>query len=336
VTTVSAIIVVSFEDPVAVRSTVGSLRAQTRPPDEIVVVDNHPDALVSTALADLEIRAVRAPRNLGYPPAVNLGARHASGDWLLCLNPDASADPGCLEALLDAADERTAIVGAQVLLPDGRCNAGDNPVHVSGLSWAGRLGDEREDGPPRDTAATSGAAVLMRRADFERLGGFHDSFFLYVDDTDLAWRARLAGRRVRYVPEALVTHEYEFHKGAHKWFWLERNRLFMVLCNYAAVTLALLAPLLLATEAAVVLRAAREGWLREKARAWRALARDRRALREARARTQAARVVPDAEILRAMTGRIDSPVLDNPVLRAASPVMDAYRRAVIAALRLAR
>jgi len=172
----------------------------------------------------------------------------------------------------------------------------------------------------------------MRRADFEGLGGFHESFFLYVDDTDLAWRARLAGRRVRYVPEAVVTHDYEFHKGAHKWFWLERNRLFMVACNYAAATLVLLAPLLVATALAVVVRAAREGWLREKARAWAAVVRDRRDLRAARARTQAARAVPDAELLRAMTGRIDSPLLDSPLLRAASPVMDAYRRAVIAAL----
>src|SRR3954471_22323569 len=125
---VSAIIVASFEDPAVVRETVDSLLAQTRPPEEILVVDNHPDAVVSTALSDLPITAVPSGRNLGYPPAVNLGARHATGEWLLTLNPDAHAAPDCVERLLEAADADTAIVGAQVLLPDGSTNAGENPV----------------------------------------------------------------------------------------------------------------------------------------------------------------------------------------------------------------
>ena len=52
-------------------------------------------------------------------------------------------------------------------------------------------GEPREDGPPRDVAVASGAALLVRRAAFEQLGGYHPSCFLYYDDVDLAWRARL-------------------------------------------------------------------------------------------------------------------------------------------------
>ena len=314
------------------RETVGSLLAQTRPPDEILIVDNHPDAVVSSALADLPIVAVPSGRNLGYPPAVNLGAEHARGDWLLTLNPDAQAAPDCLERLLEAADEETAVLGAQVLLPDGTTNAGENPVHVAGLSWAGRYGEPAENGGPRDVAACSGAALLVRRRDFERLGAYHPGFFLYVDDTDLAWRARLAGRRVRYVPAATVTHDYEFAKGAHKWFWLERNRLFMVAANYGAPTLALLAPLLVGVEAVVALRAWREGWLPEKVRAWRAVLADRHELRRWRRFVQAQRRVGDGALLAQMTGRMDTPLAESRALALANPLLEAYRRAVVALL----
>src|SRR4051794_23826944 len=198
---VSAVIVCSFEEPAVLRATIASLRAQTRRPAEILVIDNHPEGVPGRALVEAgePVRVVRSGRNLGYPAACNLAARHAREPWLFFLNPDAEAEPGCLAALLDATADDVAICGAQVLLPDGETvNAGDNPVHLTGLSWSGRYLDAREDGPPRDTAAVSGAACLVRAEAFAWLGGHCPAFFLYHDDVDLAWRARMAGWRVRF------------------------------------------------------------------------------------------------------------------------------------------
>ncbi len=226
---------------------------------------------------------LRPGANLGYVGACNLAAAEAAGEWLLFVNPDAVPAPDALERLLAAADERTALAGAQILLPGAaQVNAGDNPLHVSGLSWAGRLHQPPEDGPPRDVAVASGACLLVRAADFARLGGYHEDYFLYHDDVDLAWRARLAGRRVVLVPEATAEHDYAFGKGGYKWFWLERNRLWTVLSNYETRTLVLLAPVLLATELAVLAFAVRSGWWREKLRELaRALERPGRAARVA-------------------------------------------------------
>ena len=75
-----------------------------------------------------------------------------------------------------------------------------------------------------------------------------ERLFMYEDDVDLCWRVRLAGWTVMFCPDAVVWHEYEFDKGTMKWYWLERNRLWTVLSNYSAITLVLLAPLLLGTE----------------------------------------------------------------------------------------
>jgi GT2 family glycosyltransferase len=330
-------VVVSYADPAATRAAVESLRAQTRAPDQVIVVDNHPDGPAAAALAGLDVELLRPERNLGFAPGIELAAASASGTWLFVLNPDAVAEPRCLELLLDAAGDDVGLLGAQILLADGeRTNAGDNPLHLSGLSWSGRFGEPREDGPPRDVAVVSGAAMLVRADTFRALGGFPPGFFLYQEDVDLAWRMRLAGRRVRYCPQAAVRHDYEFGKGRTKWFWLERNRLWVVLSNYEGRTLLLLAPLLAGVELAILALAARGGWLGEKLRAYGSLLRALPALVRWRRRVQASRVVPDSDLLEASAARMDTPLLRSPLLHVGNPLLERYRAAVLALLRQRR
>ncbi|MEA2394414.1 MAG: hypothetical protein QOJ82_2305 [Solirubrobacteraceae bacterium] len=331
-------IVVSYAEPAATRAAVQSLLAQTHAPDQIVVVDNHPDAPARAALDGLDVELVRPERNLGFAPAVNLAARAARGEWLLCLNPDAVAAPDCVERLLEAgAPPDVGVVGAQVLLPDGETvNAGANPLHISGLSWSGRYLEPREDGPPRDALVVSGAALMIRAEAFRALGGFPPGFFLYHEDVDIGWRARAAGWRVRFCPRATVRHDYVFTKGADKWFWLERNRLWTVLTGYEARTLVLLAPLLAATEAAILLFALRGGWLGSKLRAYAALARSAPALVRWRRFVQGSRRVPDRELLDDFAGEIATPLLQHPLLGVVNPWLERYRRLVLRSLRSGR
>ncbi|HYM54504.1 MAG TPA: glycosyltransferase family 2 protein, partial [Solirubrobacteraceae bacterium] len=261
-----------------------------------------------------------------YTGAANLAAREASGEWLFFLNPDATAATDCLERLLEAVDgPDVVIVGAQVLLPDGRINAGENPINIAGISWSGGYGRPREHGPARDAAAVSGAALLVRREEFLAIGGLCPFFFLYVDDTDLAWRMRLGGRRVRYCPEAVVVHDYEFDKGTHKWFYLERNRAWALLSNLQLGTLALLAPILLATEVTVLARAAREGWLREKVRAWAAVVVRLPALIGWRRTVQATRRVSDGRVLSLFAGGFETDLLDTDLPGWVNAALERYR-----------
>jgi GT2 family glycosyltransferase len=327
---VSALLVGYDASAEALSAAVASLRNQTLAPSQIVCVDQSVDGRFQRHLSGAEgVEVIRPARNLGYSSACNLAARAADGEYLLFLNSDAEADPDCVEQLVDVLTRHpdAAIAGAQVLLP-GRMqvNAGDNQLHITGLSWAGRYGLPPEHGQPRPAAVVSGAALLVRRSAFVAIQGYTEGFFMYYDDVDLAWRARLNGWEVLFCPSANVVHEYEFVKGGYKWRYLERNRWWCLLAHLEARTLVALAPLLLAVEAAILARAVRERWLVAKLDAYRLLWSDRGALWARRREIQRSRRIGDGPILARMTGRVDSPFLASAAISRLAPLLGLYHR----------
>jgi GT2 family glycosyltransferase len=156
---------------------------------------------------------------------------------------------------------------------------------------------------------------------------------MYVDDTDIAWRMRISGMRVRFCPRAVVVHEYEFEKGPHKWFYLERNRTWAILSNLQPRTLALLSPVLLATEAIVIARAISGGWLMQKARAWISLLGKAPQLIRWRRAVQATRRVSDYEVLSLFSAGIETDLIDAHVPSWVDTCLRWYRRLVLALLR---
>jgi GT2 family glycosyltransferase len=316
--------------------TLDALRDQTRALQEIIVVDNHPGQPVAAVLAGSDgVTVIGNPANTGYAGGNALGAARARSDYLLFINPDARPAFDLCARLAHELDQdaAVAIAGAQILLPDGRCNAGDNPLHFTGLSWSGGFGDVPEHGEARDALAVSGACLMVRASSFSELDGFSVPYFLYCEDTDLCWRARLRGWRVRFVPQATVVHEYEFDRGQAKWRYLERNRLLMVLANYESRTLVRALPALLFTELGLWFVACRDGWVVEKGRSYGDILRLRGWLRYQRVRVQSERTVRDEVLLPEMVGRLDSsPLMSGLAARLLSGVYDRYRSYLLRAL----
>jgi GT2 family glycosyltransferase len=330
VSTVTAVIVCYDEEVQDLRTTLDGLLAQSRPPDQIVLVDNGGGRLANELAGyHASIQAIVAPANLGYPRAVNLATSKATGDFLFCLNPDAEAEPDCLQRLVGAADAdpAIAIVGAQILLADRRTrNAGANPVHPLGISPSGGYGLPRESGEPRDVLVVSGACCLIRRNAFIELGGFVDEFFMYYDDVDLGWRANLAGYRVVYEPRAVVSHDYAFGRRGRKWLYLERNRLFTVIANYEARTLLLLMPLLAVSEIGLIVVAARQGWLSQKLAAYWSVLSLRSRIRRQRHLVATYRRQPDAELFGLFEFRLNSALIPRVGAALGNALCEPYLR----------
>jgi GT2 family glycosyltransferase len=225
--------------------------------------------------------------------------------------------PGAVPALAQAlAAPDVGVVQARLRLlqrPE-LLNSSGNVVHVSGLAWPGGYGDPADTlTQPREIGYASGAAFAIRADVFRELGGFTEEFFLYQEDLELCWRARLHGLRVLVVPDADVLHDYVLERpGRQKEYYLERNRLIFVLTAFSARLLLLLAPVLVSVEAGIVVLAWRQGWLREKARGWGWLLRHGSWLAAHRRETQALRRRSDRELARFLTPVLDPRMLALP------------------------
>lgn len=335
---ITAVIVCYDEQPEQIASAIDSLLAQDHAVAEVMVVDNGPQGRLAAAMSSYAPRvdAFESGADLGYGRAVNLAVSRSTSEYIFCLNPDARAQPDCLARLaaIADADPGIALVGGQVLLADGSTqNAGANPLHPTGISPSARYGEPREQGDARNVIVVSGACVLMRRAALVELGGFAEELFLYYEDTNLSWRAFIAGMRIVYCPAAIVTHDYEFGGRPQKWFLLERNRLYSVLTNYRPGTLLLLGPLLVACEAGLLAVAAADGWLPEKLRAYGSLVGLRGALLRRRRAVERSRRRSDAEVLSYMEERLDSTLISSTWAALANLFCVPYIRLVRAVLR---
>jgi N-acetylglucosaminyl-diphospho-decaprenol L-rhamnosyltransferase len=333
-----SIVVVTHNSRDAVAASLPRLRDQLEPADELIVVDNASSDDTVARVHELvpAARLIRSARNAGFAAGANVGAREASGDLLLFLNPDATPAPGFAAAIRRGEPGWSAWMGLVTADGGTRVNTSGGVVHFTGIAWAGEAGRPVETAPagPRETAFLSGACLVVRRADWERLGGFADAFFMYQEDVDLSLRIRLAGGRLGVQPAAVVDHAYAFDKGPMKWRLLERNRWATILRCYPGPLLLLLAPAFAATEAALLGVAATGGWLPQKLTATAETLRALPRLVQERRAIQAGRTVSIAEFAAWLTPDLDSPFLGRTgrfaPLRWA---LRAYWRAVTAALR---
>jgi GT2 family glycosyltransferase len=324
----TSVIVVAYGDEPQLASCLSALLADLPAGGEVLVVDN------GANLPEVPgIRVVTRGRNLGFGGGCRLGVEEARGDVLVFVNSDAVVRPGALTALVEAlADAATGLVCGCVVLADrpDRVNSAGNPVHITGLSWAGGYLDpvsEHQEGG--DVTAVTGALFATRRDVWDLLGGMHDDFFLYYEDTDLSLRCWLAGLRVRYVPGALAEHAYEFSRNARKMHLLERNRLHSVLTTYPTHLLARALPVLVLTEPLLLVLAVRDGWGGEKLASWWWLVRHARQMRARRRRIR--REAPHA-LDGLLTTRLTTRQVEPPAgIRLLDRLVTAYWRAVLPA-----
>jgi len=192
---------------------------------EVVVVDDAssdetPQVLEGFGTA---IRALRLEENGGFAAACNAGAAAATGELLVFLNNDTEPQPGWLEALLRHAEEHpeAAVVGAKLLFPTGAVQHAGVAFGQDGYPhnlYAGFPADHPAVNRPRRLQAVTAACMLVRRAAFERVGGFDEGFRNSMEDVDLCLRIGESGGEVHYCPAATVLHLESATRGREEKF----------------------------------------------------------------------------------------------------------------------
>ena len=335
-----SVLIVSWNSREELSRTLPAALAELGDEDELIVVDNDSVDGTTDLVGSLAPRArlIQSGHNVGFAAACNAGAAEARGDLLIILNPDAAPMAGWGDAIRRPWEDDRGWAAWQALVADHsgeRINSAGNPIHFTGIVWAGDHGRPIEAAPPAgEVTHLSGACLAIPRGTWDEAGGFPERFFLYHEDVDLCLRLRLAGGMLGIEPSAVVDHEYEFGAREHKWRWLERNRWAFLIRVYPTALLVLLVPALLATEIALIPVAFAAGWGRQKLAAiaevvgWLP-----RLLRERR-QIQTTRLVTTAEFASWLTPDLDSPFIP-PFARSAPVrlVLRAYWRIVLALLR---
>jgi GT2 family glycosyltransferase len=224
---------------------VQSLSRQTRQDFEVIVVDNSGQGLVRTNGTAPDTRIIENKRNVGFGTAINQGVNASSARYVATLNDDAVAHPAWLDTLVQALEGRpdAGMCASQVrLFGEHRLDSAGMLIAWDGSSKQRGHGRVPEDFPVmEEVLMPSGSAALYRRAMLDEIGGFDDSFFLYCEDTDLGLRGRWAGWRCLYEPRAVVEHHYSHSAGrasSLKAYFVERNRLFVLVKNFPGTMLA--------------------------------------------------------------------------------------------------
>lgn len=196
---------------------------------EIIVVDNaSADGTVAAMLAAFpEIRVIANAKNRGFTGGNNQALAAARGDFLFLLNPDTEPRPGSIAALHHflLARPEIGIAGPRLYYADGseQPNRRRFPTLTTLFTESTIIQEylprlplfarytmaERSADEAQTVDWLVGAAMLVRRAVYEQIGGLDEGFFMYSEELDWCRRALEAGWQVGYTPAAEIVH----HEG---------------------------------------------------------------------------------------------------------------------------
>jgi GT2 family glycosyltransferase len=257
----TAVVIVGYNSLKYLDDSLGSLFKSEGAKFDIIYVDNNStDNSVEYIIKHYpKITLIINEENVGFAQANNIGIEKAieqGADNVLIINPDTYTAPDCLKLLQQQANDTTILQPLILLQTDKRTskvNTSGGTLNFMGFSYCSDYKAESSTVTGRGIMPiASGAAMLLPTAMLKKIGLFDDQLFMYHEDVDLAWRARIAGYDIKLVPEAQVWHKYTFGRNDSKFFYVERNRLLFIWKNFGLRFRLLTLPAFLINELALL------------------------------------------------------------------------------------
>lgn len=244
-----SIIVLNYNGKKYLKNCFESLKKQTYPNYEVIMVDNaSTDGSVSYVQKCFPwVRVIQNSTNIGYAKANNEAEKEASGEYLLFLNMDTWVKPDLLNVLVSTviSNPKIGVCACTQLSYDGKQRLS------TGLTtdlFAYPIKPNKQ----KQILYSDGASLFVKRLVFRQIGGFDPAYFMYGEDVDLCWRVLLSGHDVVATGSAIVGHKSSgtiiqsgkiYQTNKLRRYMAERNSIRTVLKNYSAHTLIYILPL---------------------------------------------------------------------------------------------
>lgn len=250
-----SVIIIHWNTPDLIVKCLKSLKCQSLPPFEVIVIDNNSTVDVYERIITIypDIRFIKSEKNLGFSAANNFAVQISSKEteWIALLNPDAIPEPDWLKSLVNASLSypEFQFFGSRLMKQNvsSTIDGTGDIYHISGLPWRENHGCRinKSDYQAKEIFSPCAAAALYRKDIFIEAGGFDEDFFCYVEDVDLGFRLRLLNYRCMYVPDSVASHYGSASTGVHSDFSVyhgHRNLVWTFYKNMPSVLLIILFP----------------------------------------------------------------------------------------------
>ena len=229
----TSVIIVTYNHADFIKMCLNSLKINKS--IEIIVVDNcSSDDTVKIIKKFPSVKLIKNENNNGYGNGVNLGVKHSKGKYVVVLNPDVKVERNSIKELIKPLKIHENIITVpKVLLYDGsKINTCGNIEHFTGLTFTRGLGeDTTRFNKSTYVTGLSGVCFAIKRELYQKIGGFDENIFLYMEDTELSWKINSLGFKIQYIPGSVVYHDYRLNVPAEKIYHLEKGR-YIVLRKY--------------------------------------------------------------------------------------------------------
>ena len=256
-----SVIIVNYNGKKFLSDCLNSIFCQRYFPFEVIMVDNGSlDGSVEYVRQNYpDVKILNQSTNLGFAGGTNAGIRQAGGEFILTLNNDTIISPDFIDELAKpmVSDPFVGMCGSKMIFPDGRINSTAICISRSGAAWDRGLGehDHGQYNGVQEVFGPCAGAALYRSMMLHEIGLFDEDFFLYFEDVDLAYRARLSGWKCMYVPTAKVIH---VHGGTNQpgsdisMYYVNRNILWIVVKNFPSRALIMFIPWIIGRNIAII------------------------------------------------------------------------------------
>lgn len=252
-----SVIVVNWNGEKYIKDCLSSLRIQTYPKKEIILVDNgsKDNSLAIVEEYFPEVRVIKLSQNCGFAKANNIALEEAKGEFICLLNNDAFPENNWVEELVKTIKPfpEAAAVGSKMLNYDNReiiDSAGDGYTR---MGWPDKIGsgtkvDDKYE-HIREVISICAGAALYRRSVLDKGGFFDEDFFAYLEDVDLSLRINMMGFKCIYVPTGIVYHVGSATTGSKinhfTVYWSTRNYFPVILKNLPTKLIVKFIPLMM-------------------------------------------------------------------------------------------